>query len=175
VAVRRVVEVAGMAFGSLLLYFIAPLDGRFSEVLAFVLVLVVCAMLLPLAARRSRQILVSDQPILVAAQALFTALTLFVVAFSAVYYVLAVDLDRQIEGIETKIDALYFTVTVLATVGFGDITPVGQGARALVTFQMAANLALLAVAVRLVSWALSHRESTKQHAGAIVGPPDDGS
>jgi len=37
----------------------------------------------------------------------------------------------QMSGLETKTDAIYFTVTIVATVGFGDITATGQAARAL--------------------------------------------
>jgi voltage-gated potassium channel len=63
----------------------------------------------------------------------------------------------QVAGIATKIDALYFTVTIVSTVGFGDITATGQGARALVTAHMIVNLVLLTVAIRLLSWALKQR------------------
>ena len=55
-------------------------------------------------------------------------LTVLILTFAGTYVVLA-DHPGQMEGIETKIDALYFTVTTLATVGFGDIHPVGQVAR----------------------------------------------
>jgi hypothetical protein len=48
-------------------------------------------------------------------------------------------------------------VTILATVGFGDITADGQWARAIVTGQMVVNFAVLAVALRVVSWALKER------------------
>ncbi|MEK9736045.1 MAG: potassium channel family protein [Candidatus Nanopelagicales bacterium] len=45
--------------------------------------------------------------------------------------------------------AYYFAVTVLATVGFGDITPVITPARAIAMVQMVIDLALLATLVRL--------------------------
>jgi hypothetical protein len=157
-AARRVLEIVGVGLGAMLAYFVAPLDARLGEVTAVALVLAICALLVPLALRRARQVLASDQPLLVAAQSLFTTMTLLVVSFSAVYYMLAADSEGQMDGIETKIDALYFTVTVLATVGFGDITATGQGARLLVTFQMGINLVLVAIAVRVLSWALTQRQ-----------------
>jgi hypothetical protein len=42
-------------------------------------------------------------------------------------------------------------------VGFGDITADGQWARGIVSGQMIVNLAVLAVALRVVSWALKER------------------
>ena len=61
------------------------------------------------------------------------------------------------QGIETKIDALYFTITVVSTVGFGDITATGQGARLIVSANMIVNLVLLTIAIRLLSWAVKQR------------------
>ncbi len=43
---------------------------------------------------------------------------------------------------------MYFTVTTLSTVGFGDITATGQAARLVVTLQMAFNLAFLGIVIR---------------------------
>jgi voltage-gated potassium channel len=48
----------------------------------------------------------------------------------------------------THTDALYFTVTVFTTVGFGDITAKSEGARLLVTGQMATGLIILGIGSR---------------------------
>ena len=50
----------------------------------------------------------------------------------------------------TRTEALYFTVTVLSTVGFGDITPKTDVARIIVTIQMVLDLLVLGVVVRLI-------------------------
>ncbi len=50
----------------------------------------------------------------------------------------------------SRTDARYFTVTVFATVGFGDISAVSQAARVLVTSQMVADLLLLGFVLRAV-------------------------
>ena len=50
----------------------------------------------------------------------------------------------------TRTDTLYFTVTVFATVGFGDISPASQAARLVVTAQMILNLIVLGLGVRLI-------------------------
>jgi len=158
-AARRVTEIAGVAIISLVIYFVIPLDGDFSNVIAGSMVVGAAVALVPLSIRRARQVLTSDQPLLVAAQALCSVITLLIVSFASVYYVLAIDHDDQIAGIRTKIDALYFTVTIVSTVGFGDITATGQLARAIVAGHMIVNFALLAVAIRLMSWALQQRNA----------------
>ena len=46
--------------------------------------------------------------------------------------------------------ALYFTITVFSTVGFGDITPRTDPARLIVAAQMLLDLALIGAGVRLI-------------------------
>lgn len=170
---RRVAEIVGTGLGALIIYFIAPLDGRLRGVVAVVVVVVAAGILLPLSIRRARQVLVSDSPLLLAMQSVFTVLTVFLVSFSSAYYVLGTGGDDQVDGIETKVDALYFTVTVLTTVGFGDITAVGQGARALVTLNMILNLVLVGITVRLMSWALTQRRGDLAPKFRGTPPADD--
>ena len=55
----------------------------------------------------------------------------------------------------THTDGLYFTVTVLSTVGFGDITAKTQAARLVVTGQMIADLVILALAIKIIVGAVS--------------------
>lgn len=75
---------------------------------------------------------------------LILALELVLVVFAFLYYTLAVNTVDQIRGIETRLDALYFTTVTLGTVGFGDITAVGQLGRGLVTAQILFDVAFLA-------------------------------
>jgi hypothetical protein len=56
----------------------------------------------------------------------------------------------------TRTDALYFTVTVFATVGFGDITAKTEVARALVTGQMVAGIVVVGIGARLIVDAVKH-------------------
>jgi len=50
----------------------------------------------------------------------------------------------------TRTDALYFTVTVFSTVGFGDITAKTETARLVVTGQMIADLVILGLAIKAI-------------------------
>jgi hypothetical protein len=49
----------------------------------------------------------------------------------------------------TRTDGIYFTVTVFATVGFGDIAATTQTARLVVTSQMLVDLLILGVGLRV--------------------------
>ena len=49
-----------------------------------------------------------------------------------------------------RTDGLYFTITVFSTVGFGDIAPVSQLARVLVTVQMIVGLITVGLIAKLV-------------------------
>lgn len=75
---------------------------------------------------------------------LLLLLEIVLVGFSLVYYMLATNSSGQMSGLHTRVDALYFAMTTMTTVGFGDIHAVGQRARVLVTLQMAFNLGFLA-------------------------------
>ena len=74
----------------------------------------------------------------------------------------------------TRTDALYFTVTVFSTVGFGDITPKSEAARVVVIVQMLGDLALLGAGARVLLGAvqrgLQRRQDTGDHdAGPAAG------
>jgi voltage-gated potassium channel Kch len=117
---------------------------------------------LPMAIRRIRRVLKSDRPLFEAIEALVLLVVTFVLGFSAVYY----GIDRQqgqFNGIETKLDAVYFTTTTLATVGYGDISPSGQLARGLAMLQMVLDVVLLVLIVKAMTGAVRHRShDTKQ-------------
>lgn len=81
---------------------------------------------------------------------LLTLVTVVVVFFSALY----VAMEHQFSGIATKLDALYFSIVTLCTVGYGDITPVSETARALVIVQMLFDLVIVSSAISVVVGAM---------------------
>lgn len=95
-----------------------------------------------------RRVLRSERPVFEAFEAVVQLLCLLVVAFASIYYAMNRD-GTQIDGVDTRLDAVYFTVTTLATVGFGDLVPVSQAARAVVTAQIVFDLVFLGVVVRV--------------------------
>jgi len=82
---------------------------------------------------------------------LITVVDVVVVFFAALYTLLA----DQFDGLDTRLDALYFAVTTLTTVGYGDITATGQAARAVVIVQMFFDLIIVTSAISIVVGALN--------------------
>jgi voltage-gated potassium channel len=111
-------------------------------------------------------------PAVRAIEALATTLPLLLLLFASVYVVMA---DASPANFSpqalTRTDALYFTVTVFATVGFGDITAASQSARLVVTVQMLLDLLALGLVVRAF---VSAVQSAKQQAAQDTRPERDG-
>ncbi len=82
-------------------------------------------------------------------------LELAMLLFALAYYLLAVHGTDQMAGIETRLDALYFTASTMGTVGYGDIHPVGQLARGVATAHIVFDVVFLALAARLAARALT--------------------
>lgn len=156
----------------LVVYFVLPLDSEFGEFVAALLVIAAAASLIPISIRQAQMVLTSPDPLFDAMRCIVSALVFLVVAFSAAYFVLAANFDSQITGLETKLDAIYFTITILATVGFGDISATGQTARGIVSGQMVVNFAVLAVALRVITWALKERGPQAFARRKLQLPPD---
>lgn len=70
-------------------------------------------------------------------------------AFALAYFALATQGDHFV-GIQTRLDALYFTLTTMTTVGYGDIRATTQLARGVVCAQLAFNLVFLGALTRLL-------------------------
>jgi voltage-gated potassium channel len=67
----------------------------------------------------------------------------------------------------TRTDALYFTITVFATVGLGDIAATSQTARVVVMVQMILDLIVIGLVVRLFLSAVQHaRQKDTNGTGA---------
>lgn len=147
-------------------YVLAPLGTR--PWLGVLVSLTALACALPFLARRARVVRLSNTPLIDALRAIAVFGTMLIVAFASLHYAVAVNVDGQYSGIETKLDGVYYTVTVLGTVGFGDITADGQAARALATANILFNLVALGVGLRLVTFAAQSRFNEQ---GTRLVPP----
>jgi hypothetical protein len=82
---------------------------------------------------------------------LVVAVVVVLVGFSLIFYLLNRAQPGQVAGLDTRLDALYFTLSTLSTIGYGDVHAAGQLARGLVVLQIVFNLVILTTAARLVS------------------------
>jgi hypothetical protein len=143
------------------LYFVLPLD-RTDRIPVAASLGVALVVLLVVSAGQVRAIMRAPFPAVRAVEALGTTAPLFLLLFAASYFVLARD-DPHSFSVPalTRSDALYFTVTVFATVGFGDIVATSQVARRLVTVQMMLDLLVLGLGIRVFIGAVRRARATR--------------
>jgi voltage-gated potassium channel len=130
-------------------FFVLPI-GRQSGLREVLRIGADVALIGALIAWQIRRISVAELPELRAVEALGIVVAIFLVAFSAIYVSLS---HHAVSNFTQPLDqprALYFTVTVFSTVGFGDITPRTDPARLIVAAQMLLDLALIGAGVRLI-------------------------
>jgi hypothetical protein len=88
---------------------------------------------------------------------LLTALVAGVLFFSLADYLIAVGFPGEFVDLQTRVDALYFALSTLATVGFGDVHAQGQLARTLVIVQMLFNTVIIATGLSVLSRQIAAR------------------
>jgi hypothetical protein len=106
----------------------------------------------------------AKHPMLRATVALAVVIPLFLIFFAWIYLTMSNSEPHTFGGAMSHMTALYFTVTVFSTVGFGDITPHTDLARLVTTVQMLADLAVIAVVVRLI-FGVAGRTTDQRSAG----------
>jgi hypothetical protein len=136
------------------IYYALPLDHTSTWIAALTLIIGLVA-LVALVIFQVRWITESPFPGLRAVEALATSLPLFLLLFASTYVVLGAVSSSNFGERLTHTNALYFTVTVFSTVGFGDITAKSEGARLLVTGQMVADLAIIGIGAKVILGAVT--------------------
>ena len=152
--VRSFLRAAGSSAVLVTIYYLLPLDHSV-QWLAVMMLTIGLAVLIGLVAYQVRAISGSRYPGLRALEALAVTIPLFLLLFASTYMVMAALSARSFSQPLNHTDALYFTVTVFATVGFGDITPTAGVARLVVTGQMIVDLIILGLGARVILGAVS--------------------
>jgi hypothetical protein len=148
------------------LYFVLPLDARITGETAVLLTLGLVATV-GMLVFQTQAVVRAPRPALRAAEALSTSFTLFVLVFAVTYYLLNKNGTNVFTQPITRLDSLYFVVTVFGTVGFGDIAARSETARAIVTVQILGDILFVGVAVRAVVEAVRRGLA---HSGPHEGP-----
>lgn len=151
---RRVIAVsllrsAAVVAALVTVYYLAPLDRTLNmgTGLRFVLGLAALGAVVPW---QVRGILAADNPWLRAVQVVGVGLPVLLVGFASTYVVITNSTPDAFTEPLSRTDALYFTMTVFATVGFGDITPRTEVARIVVTLQMLVGLIVVGVVAKVL-------------------------
>ena len=92
----------------------------------------------------------SALPLPRAMEALVVTVFVTMAAFATAYLNLSAHDTASFNEPLDKVSALYFTVTTLATVGYGDITPETETAQIAVMVQMVVNVTVVGTAVRVI-------------------------
>jgi hypothetical protein len=163
---RRAAATIALVAAATVVYFVLPVPGRMREsswALMFFLGSGVLGSLIVVAIRR---LLRAGEHARI--RGLILLLTLTVLFFSWSDASVAA-LHGQFTELTNKTDSLYFNISTLATVGFGDVHPIGTLARAAVTVQIVFNLVFLGTAVSLIS-GLFRTRARGQMQGSRPGP-----
>ena len=151
---RGLLRALASTVGLVALYFVLPLD-RLSTLPVGLPLGLALLLLLAVSAWQVIEITHSRYPGIRALEAFAVVAPLFLLLFAASYVILAEgDPTSFSQGVLTRTDGLYFTVTTFATVGFGDIAPVSQVARRLVTGQMVLDLLVIGLGIKVVAGAI---------------------
>jgi voltage-gated potassium channel len=143
------------------LYYLLPLDRPWDTGTAVRLVIGLLVFT-GLTVWQVRAVAGARYPGLRAAEALGFILPLYLLLFASTYFLMQRASAANFTQPLTRTDALYFSVTVFSTVGFGDITAKSETARVVLIIQMLADLALLGAGARVLLGAVQrgrHRRS----------------
>jgi voltage-gated potassium channel len=170
-ALVTLLRALGSTVGLVVIYYLLPLDrtsiGVAVGMLAFGLVALV-----GLVAFQVRSIIKAKYPALRAVGALATSVPLFLLLFAGTYFVMGGISEANFNEPLTRTDALYFTVTVFATVGFGDIVATTESARVVVMGQMVAGIVTIGLGARIIVDAVK-RGQQRQPVSESDAPPGE--
>jgi len=151
------------------LYYLLPLDRPLDTGTAIRL-LIGLLVFVGITVWQVRAIAGARFPGLRAAEALGVIVPLYLLLFASTYYLMERASAATFTQPLTRTDALYFSVTVFTTVGFGDIAAKSETARVVLIVQMLADLALLGAGARVLLGAVRRGQQRRSGDGDGDGP-----
>ncbi len=113
-------------------------------------------------ARQLKGVYRAKYPMLRAMESLILVGAMFLAIFAMIYVMLSASNTEAFTEELDPFNAYYFALTVLATVGFGDITPSTTAARSIAMVQMAVDIAFIAVLIRIMGGAAKRTIEERQ-------------
>ncbi|MBJ7472007.1 MAG: two pore domain potassium channel family protein [Solirubrobacteraceae bacterium] len=170
---RTVLHVVFSVTGLLVLYSVLPVPRR-ADWGAVLWLLLGLAVFVALTAGQVRMIVKADHPRLRAVEALGLVGPVLLFVFAYTYLTLSTSDAASFTEPLSRIDAVYFAMTVLSTTGFGDIAAKSEPARLLVTIQILVGLLAAVGLARLLLGAadIGLRRSGRSPAAGDAHPRD---
>jgi hypothetical protein len=159
-------RVLGVVAATLLVYFLLPIEGSGAASAAAVAACAGIAVILIVFARQITRVSRSRRPVLAALEALVLVFGLFLSFFALLYVSISEsDPDAFTQDVN-KVAGIYFTMTVLTTVGFGDISAVSDTARVMVTLQMVLGMVLIGTAFKALGFSAKRAVTARTNSSA---------
>jgi voltage-gated potassium channel len=146
---RSLAAVAALDVGLFLVYANVPIDDArgATPIVMFALMLVIFA---GVVMWQIHAIVNARLPAVRAASGIAFAIPVYLVLTSMTYLAMAAGNPASFSEPLNRVDALYFSMTVFASVGFGDITATTSPTRIAVTVQMVLNLIVIGTVVKVL-------------------------
>jgi hypothetical protein len=145
-------RIAGISFlqatGLVIAYYLMPIN--FSERSPALRVVSTIVILVLVLAWQVRAVMRAESRLYRGLISLGLVVPLLIVVYASIYLTLSISNAASFSEELGRTDALYFTMTTLATVGYGDIFPTTPAARITAMSQMVANVIVIGLAVRVV-------------------------
>ncbi len=155
----------------LAVYMVVPIpEGEDSVWRVGIAIVGVAAMYVVAGIWATLRITTSMHPVRTGLLALSVMVTAMVVTFALVYLSMSSRNPDSFNVALDRVSALYFTMTVLSTTGFGDITASTQAAMIAVMVQMVVGLTLLTALARVLVAAA--RSATKRRLSDAMPPSE---
>ena len=141
---------------------LVPESPRPSVLLPLAIIVLLILFYMWMSRRQVRQVRNARFPTMQAIEALVLIAGMFLALFAGVYVMLSTaDPGAFTEPLD-HFTAFYFALTVLATVGFGDITPVTDTARLFCMVQMGIDLVFIGILVKILTGAATQGLQARQ-------------
>ena len=163
---RGLLRACATAVVMVALYYVLPLDRRSDTAALFVELALGATLLTGVIIWQVRAILRSKYPGIRAVQSLAVITPLFLLFFASTYFILSLNDGATFTEPLTRSDAIYLTVTIFATVGFGDISALTETARLVVTVQMLLDLVVLGLGIQVILGAAKRGRADTNETGS---------
>jgi hypothetical protein len=158
--------------GVIAAYYVLPFADASSDAQAVASLLIGAALFVGLMLWEVRRIVRADLPELRSVEAIAVAVPFFLTIYAGAYVTLSELSPGSFTQPLNRTAALYYSIVTFGTVGYGDIAPVSDLARILVSTQVLGDLVFIALVLRIVAGAA--RAGLQRRGEPADGEPSSG-